>query len=185
MTDTTLILCFHPDLGRSYTNRTLLESVKDLPGVNIVDQYGAYPSDQVDTKLEVQRLMSAQRLVLQFPVQWYSTPALLKTWQDSVLTRMYYIAYESEGRWLEGLPVMLVATAGNTPESYSESGSNGFDLEQLLHPLRATAHRCQWSWHEPFQVYRANKLSVAELDLIAIRYRARIKQFQHITAHKA
>lgn len=33
-----------------------------------------------------------------FLIQWYSTPPLLKAWQDAVLTRMYYIAYESEGR---------------------------------------------------------------------------------------
>src|SRR5690606_12806723 len=117
---------------------------KDLPGISVVDLYGVYPSDQVDTALETQRLLSAKRLVLQFPVQWYSTPALLKTWQDSVLTRMYYSAYETEGRRLEGMPIMIAATAGNTPEAYSENGANGFALEQLLQPLRATAHRCQW-----------------------------------------
>ena len=179
MNDTTLIMSFHPDLGRSHANRALLDAVKDLPGVSIVDLYGLYPTDEVDTTVEVQRLLSAKRLVLQFPVQWYSTPALLKNWQDRVLTQMYYIAYEAQGSRLEGLPIMIVATAGNTPEAYSETGVNLFPLEQLLQPLRATAHRCQWAWSEPFLVYRANKLPGSELNVIATEYRARIEQFQH------
>ncbi|MBD9590760.1 NAD(P)H-dependent oxidoreductase [Pseudomonas sp. PDM03] len=179
MNDTTLIMSFHPDLGRSHANRALLDAVKDLPGVSIVDLYGLYPTDEVDTAVEVQRLLSAKQLVLQFPVQWYSTPALLKNWQDRVLTQMYYIAYEAQGSRLEGLPIMIVATAGNTPEAYSETGVNLFPLEQLLQPLRATAHRRQWAWSEPFLVYRANKLPGSELNVITTEYRARIEQFQH------
>jgi putative NADPH-quinone reductase len=95
-----------------------------------------------------------------------------------MLTQMYYLAYEAQGSRLEGLPIMLVATAGNTPEAYSETGANLFSLEQLLHPLRATAHRCQWAWSEPFLVYRANKLPGSQLSAIATEYRDRIEQFQ-------
>ncbi|TWC59204.1 putative NADPH-quinone reductase [Pseudomonas sp. SJZ080] len=178
MNDTTLILSFHPDLGRSHANRAMLDAVKDLEGVCIVDLYGLYPTDEVNIAAEVQRLLSAKRLVLQFPVQWYSTPALLKAWQDSVLTQMYYIAYEVQGRKLEGLPIMVAATAGNTPQAYGETGVNLFPLEQLLQPLRATANRCQWAWCDPFLVYQANKLPSSELDVVAAEYRARIKQFQ-------
>lgn len=180
MNDSTLILSFHPDLSESRANRLMLEEMKDVQGVTVVDLYGVYPSDQVDTALEVQRLLSAKRLVLQFPVQWYSTPALLKTWQDIVLTQMYYITYETQGRRLEGMPIMIVATAGNTPEAYSKTGSNLFSLEELLQPLRAMAHRCQWVWSDPFLVYRANQLSGAELEVIASQYRAHVERFQHI-----
>lgn len=178
MNDTTLILSFHPDLGRSHANRAMLDAVKDLEGIAIVDLYGLYPTDEVNIAAEVQRLLSAKRLVLQFPVQWYSTPALLKTWQDSVLTQMYYLAYETQGQKLEGLPILIVATAGNTPEAYSETGVNLFPLEQLLQPLRATAHRCQWAWSDPFLVYQANTLPGSELDVVAAEYRARIEQFR-------
>ena len=182
MNDTTLILSFHPDLGSSHANRALLDAVRDVEGVTIVDLYGLYPTDEVDSAVEVQRLLSAKRLVLQFPVQWYSTPALLKNWQDRVLTQMYYLAYETQGCRLEGLPVMLAATAGNTPEAYSETGANLFPLEQLLQPLRATAHRCQWAWSEPFLLYRANKLPGSELNVVAAQYRARIERFQRTNA---
>ena len=49
-----------------------------------------------DGEREAAGLLSADRIVLQFPIQWYSTPPLLKAWQHAVLTRMYYVAYESE-----------------------------------------------------------------------------------------
>jgi putative NADPH-quinone reductase len=53
--------------------------------------------------------------VLQFPIQWYSTPPLLKTWQDTVLTRKFYIHPTEAGERLRDVPVMVAATAGNKP----------------------------------------------------------------------
>ncbi|MBF2930826.1 flavodoxin family protein, partial [Pseudomonas aeruginosa] len=87
-----------------------------LPGVEVVDMQALYPGDLDmfrDGEREAARLLAADRIVLQFPIQWYSTPALLKAWQDAVLTRIFYVAYETEGRLLEGTPLMVAATAGN------------------------------------------------------------------------
>ena len=123
----------------------------------------------------MRRLLSARRVVLQFPVQWYATPPLLKAWQDAVLTRMYYMAYASEGRHLEGTPLLVVATAGNVPEAYTPTGQNLLALADLLHPLHATAHRCGLPWAEPFLVYRAGKMGAAELAGEAARYAARLR----------
>jgi hypothetical protein len=79
----TLILIFPPDLNRSKANATIAAAAVDLPGVEVVDMQALYPSGQIDVDAEVQRLLSADRLVLQFPVQWYSTPPLLKAWQEA------------------------------------------------------------------------------------------------------
>lgn len=57
--------------------------------------------------------------------------------------------------------------------------------EQTLEPLRAMAHRCQWAGSEPFMVYRADKLSGAELDVIASQYRVSIERFQRMDVSKA
>lgn len=38
-----------------------------------------------DGAREAARLLTADRIVLQFPVQWYSMPPQLKAWQDAVL----------------------------------------------------------------------------------------------------
>ncbi|MEJ0019029.1 MAG: NAD(P)H-dependent oxidoreductase [Acetobacteraceae bacterium] len=158
-----LILLFHPDLARSRANAALAAAASRLPGVDLLDMQALYPSGQIDADQEVHRLLAADRIVLQFPLQWYSTPPLLKAWQDVVLTRMFYIAYEAEGRLLEGKRLLVAATAGNDAAAYTPAGMNRFPIADLLRPLQATAHRCGLAWEDPFIVYRANRLDAAAL----------------------
>jgi glutathione-regulated potassium-efflux system ancillary protein KefG len=169
----TLILLFHPDLSRSKSNAALAATAAKLPGVEIIDMQALYSTgiDMFrDGECEAARLLSADRIVLQFPIQWYSTPPLLKAWQDAVLTRMFYLAYDAEGRRLEGTPLMLWATAGNVPEAHRPGGRNMFTMTDLLAPLRATAHRCDLAWAEPFVFYQADKLSPGALESAAADY---------------
>ena len=77
----TLILLFHPDLSRSKSNAALAAVAANVPGFEIVNMQSAYPSGMDmfrDGEREAARLLSADRIVLQFPIQWYSTPPLLK-----------------------------------------------------------------------------------------------------------
>jgi putative NADPH-quinone reductase len=169
----TLILLFHPDLSRSKANAALAAVAANVPGVEIVNMQSAYPSGMDmfrDGEREAARLLSADRILLQFPIQWYSTPPLLKAWQDAVLTRMYYIAYESEGRQLEGRPLMIAATAGNVPEAYRHGGRNLLPMIEILAPLRATAHRCGLVWADPFILYKADRLETGELEAASADY---------------
>lgn len=163
----TLVLLFHPDLSRSKANAALARRAGALPDVEVVDMQETYPDGldlYRDGEREAARLLEADRIVLQFPVQWYSTPPLLKAWQDAVLTRMFYIAYEAEGRRLEDTPLMITATAGNTVEAYRPGGTNMFAISDIFTPLRATANRCGLTWTEPFVIYRADKLSAGEIE---------------------
>ncbi|WP_337057696.1 NAD(P)H-dependent oxidoreductase [Pseudomonas sp. USHLN015] len=169
----TLLLLFHPDLSRSKANAAMAGAAAQLPGVEVVDMVSAYPDGldiYRDGEREAARLLAADRIVLQFPVQWYSTPPQLKAWQDAVLTRMFYITYEAEGRRLEGTPLMIAATAGNTADAYTVGGRNLFPMADLLAPLRATAHRCGLDWAEPFILYQADKLSPEEAEAAAANY---------------
>lgn len=74
----TTILLFHPDLAASKANRALADAARPLEGVTVIDVCALYPDGRVDTDVEVRRLLEAERLVLQFPVHWYSTPPLLQ-----------------------------------------------------------------------------------------------------------
>lgn len=124
----------------------------------------------VDVVQETRRLLDAERLVLQFPVQWYAPPAEFKQWLDDVITSMYYVHYADSGRLLEGTPVLVAATAGNLAEAYTPAGQNFFSLPALLQPLEATAYRCKLPWYPPFLAYRANKLDAAELEALGQEY---------------
>lgn len=177
----TLILLFHPDLTRSRANAALAGAASRLPGVDVVDIQALYPDGRIDAEREVARLLSADRIVFQFPLQWYSTPPLLKAWQDAVLTRMYYLAYPTEGRLLEGKPLLVVATAGNVPEAYMSTGANKFTMTELLRPLEATAHRCGLPWQPPFLLYRADKLDDLSLHTAARDYAAILEDWRRAT----
>lgn len=177
----TLILLFHPDLARSRTNVALAGAALRLPEVEVIDLYVLYPDGKIDADQEVARLLSADRIVLQFPIQWYSTPPLLKAWQDAVLTRMYYMAYEAEGRLLEGRPLLVAATAGNVPEAYAPDGANKFTMDELLRPLEATAHRCGLPWQRPFLVYRAGGLEDLSLHSATRNYAATLEGWRKAT----
>lgn len=174
----TLILQFHPDPANSKTNAALAAAARAMPGVEVVDMQTVYPDGRLDLftdgAVEAQRLLSADRIVLQFPIQWYSAPPLLNAWMNAVLTRMYYVFYEKEGAWLEGTPIMIAASAGNVPEAYSPKGQNLIPLAELLNPLRAMAYRCRLRWAEPFLLYRAGKLEGAELAAAAAAYAGRL-----------
>lgn len=170
----TLILLFHPAYQRSRANRALSEAAASQVGVTVVDMQALYPDGVIDTDAEVARLIAAERIVLQFPVQWYSTPPLLKAWQDAVLTRMFYIAYETEGRLIEGKPLLIAATAGNVQEAYAPAGQNRFSLRELLRPLEATAHRCGLIWQEPFLIYAVHKADAEALEAAGAHYARRL-----------
>jgi putative NADPH-quinone reductase len=173
----TLVLIFHPHLARSRANAALFAAIKDIPGVEVVDMQQAYPDGAIDVDMEVKRLLAADRIVLQFPLQWYSIPALLRTWQDTVLTRMYYLSYAQEGRQLEGKPLLVAVTAGNRPEAYSSEGVNLFPLEVLLQPLQAMANRCGLPWSTPYLVYSANQLDNEALAANGKQYARRIQRW--------
>jgi putative NADPH-quinone reductase len=170
----TLILLFHPHFERSRANRALAEAAENMPGTEIVNMHALYPGGLVDVDVEVRRLLGADRIVFQFPVQWYSTPPLLKAWQDAVLTRMFYVHFEAEGARLAGKPLLVAATAGNVPEAYAPQGQNLFPLRELLRPLQATANRCNLDWAEPFLIYNAHKADEEALQAAGEHYVARL-----------
>lgn len=177
----TLILLFRRDLSMSKANASLFRAASVLHDVKIIDMQARYPAGTVDmicdAEAEVQILLGAERLVLQFPLQWYSTPALLKAWQDAVLTRMYYIRAETEGYLLAGTALIVAVTVGNTSEAYSRTGANYFTIDEILTPLKATAHRCGLLWHKPYLVFKADKLDATSLDAAGSGYVRALEDF--------
>ena len=172
-----LILLSHPNYPKSRANRALADAATTLPGVEVTHLDGLYPDGRIDVDAEVARLIAAQRIVLQFPIQWYSTPPLLKTWQDLVLTRMVYVNPESEGGLIAGRALMVAVTAGNKPAAYTAEGINRFPLPELLKPLHSMAHRCGLDWREPFLMYEANAAQDAALAEARRTYMGRLRGF--------
>ncbi|AVR97672.1 NAD(P)H-dependent oxidoreductase [Pseudoduganella armeniaca] len=166
----TLILSAHPNPEQSRANEALLAAA--APHATIVRLAHEYPDGAIDAAGEAARVLAHDNLVLQFPLQWYAPPALLKDWLDAVLTRMVYVHADTEGRQLAGRKLLVALTAGAPEDAYRADGRNGFTLAQLLRPLEATARRCGMDWLPPFAVYDVREPSPDALADAGARYAA-------------
>lgn len=119
----------------------------------MVDLYAEYPSFRIDIDREQQRLREHDVIVFMFPLFWYSTPSILKEWQDLVLE--YGFAYGCEGTALHGKCFMCSFTAGGKESAYREQGYNHYSVRELLRPLEQTAMLCGMSYLPPFGLFGA------------------------------
>ncbi|KAB8286835.1 NAD(P)H oxidoreductase [Bifidobacterium ramosum] len=165
----TLVLVFHPDLSRSRANAALLSAARELPAdtVTVRDEYALYPNGKIDVAAEQQLVEEHDRIVLQFPLYWYSSPALLKEWEDKVLE--YGWAYGTDGEALVGKQIMVATTAGG-PESEYQPVDNGATIGEVLSPYRMMARYTHAVWREPFVVFESMELDDAALADAGRRY---------------
>ena len=146
-----LVLLAHPSIDRSEVNRPLAKAAKGLEGINLVDLYAEYPDFQIDIDREQERLLDHDVIVFQHPLYWYSTPAILKEWQDLVLEHGF--AYGSEGTALHGKIFLNAISAGGSEAAYCSEGYNHFTIRELLHPLEQTALLCGMVYLAPFALF--------------------------------
>jgi len=168
-----IILFAHPALQKSRVNRVLADAVRDLPGVTFHDLYQAYPDFDIDVDREQRLLTEHQVVVWQHPFFWYSTPAILKEWQDLVLEHGW--AYGSEGAALHGKLLLSAISTGGREEAYRPDGYNRYPILQLLTPANQTAHLCGMRWLPPFVVHGTLRMTAAEIEAHAADYRRLIE----------
>ena len=116
----TLILVFHPHLQNgSRVNARLIAELKAQGEEDIIirDEYAEYPNFAVNADHEHELLEAADSVILQFPLYWYSSPALLKEWEDRVITAGW--AYGG-GHALRGKELKLVVTTGSDAIKYQK-----------------------------------------------------------------
>ena len=168
-----LILFAHPAMEKSRVNSRLAAAVKDLDGVTFNDLYEQYPEFDVDVGREQELLTGADLVILQHPFFWYSTPALLKEWEDLVLEHGW--AYGTEGTALQGKRILSAITAGGREEAYQREGHNRFTMAELLRPIEQTARLCGMDWLPPFAVHGTHRMSVEQMERHAADYRRAVE----------
>ena len=164
-----LVLFAHPAIRKSRVNRRLVEAVRDLEGVTVNDLYEEYPDLNIDVAREQELLGTHDVVVFQHPFYWYSTPAILKEWQDLVLEHGW--AYGHDGNALRGKILLSATTTGGGEEAYGAHGSNRFSVRQLLAPIEQTARLCGMDFLPPFVVHGTFRLTVPEIENHALDYR--------------
>lgn len=165
----TLLVFAHPALERARANPALLAAASDLPGLTVRDLYELYPDFAVDVAAEQALLRDSDLIVLQFPLYWYSAPALLKEWQDAVW--LHGFAYGARGCALRGKTLACAVTTGGPAGAFGPRGPHGHAVEELLLPFRQAAALCAMSWAPPFVLHDVALADDAALAREARRYR--------------
>ena len=141
-----------------------------------------------DVKAEQEKLLRADVLILQFPLWWFTMPAILKGWVDRVYAYgfAYGVGEHSDQRWgdrygegtLAGKRAMLIVTAGGWEQHYSPRGING-PIDELLFPINhGILHYPGYDVLPPFVTYRADRLDEAGFQQTADRLRKRMRTLE-------
>jgi NAD(P)H dehydrogenase (quinone) len=121
-----------------------------------------------DIAAEQDKLRRADVLILQFPLWWFSMPAILKGWVDRVYAYGfgYGVGEHSDRHWgdrygegtLAGKRAMLVVTAGGWESHYGPRGING-PIDDLLFPIQhGILYYPGFDVLPPFVVFRAGRM---------------------------
>lgn len=169
MTLRVLIIFAHPTLEASRINAALFDAIKDHPNVVWHDLYNTYPQQMIEVAREQALVEACDVLILQHPLYWYSCPALMKNWLDSVLTLGW--AYGKHGTALRNKAFIQVISSGGSEHVYKRGGYNNFTLAELLRPFEQTADLCEMSYHQPFLTQDAGNLNADHIQHQALQYR--------------
>ncbi|OWF37083.1 NAD(P)H dehydrogenase [quinone] 1 [Mizuhopecten yessoensis] len=89
------------------------------------------------TQAEVDKVRRADVIVFQFPMYWFSVPAILKGWFDKVLVAGFAFDYPNnlyDNGLMKGKKAILSLTTGGSGVMFSDRGLNG-DINVALWPI--------------------------------------------------
>jgi len=141
----------HPGQQFSQVNAAMYRAAETVDGITCVDLYAEYPRFEVNVDREQDRLLSHDIIVFQFPFFWYSTPSIIKEWQDIVLEHGF--AYGKEGTALTGKKLQLAISAAGPEDAYSPDGYQHHNMRTFLRPLEQTAALCKMEFLVPYVLY--------------------------------
>jgi glutathione-regulated potassium-efflux system ancillary protein KefG len=167
-----LLVVAHPALERSRANQRMMQAAGQVQGVTLHDLYETFPTFTIDVRGEQRRLARHAVIGLQFPLYWYSIPALLKEWLD--LVWLHGFAYGLGGEALAGKRLFVACTTGGRAEAYGADGQNRFTIDEFLRPLEQTAYLCGMAWEKPFVLHAAASKTSLGLQAGADAYRRRL-----------
>ena len=124
-----------------------------------------------DIVLEQEKLLWADTVILQFPLWWFSMPAILKGWVERVYAYgfAYGVGEHSDAHWgdrygegkLAGKRAMLIVSTGGWESHYSPRGING-PMDDILFPIQhGILYYPGFEVIPPFVIHRTDRVDEA------------------------
>jgi putative NADPH-quinone reductase len=132
-----------------------------------------------DILREQDRLSRAHLVIFQFPVWWYSPPAIVKGWADRVLTHGF--AYSDtrlfDDGLLKGKRAMLAVTTGGTEEELLADRAITGRIEEFLRPFSGGVLRfIGMDVEEPFVAFAPESAGLEGRTAILAAYGAHLRR---------
>lgn len=152
------------DYGRDRSERMLVASASKVA----LDEGTLAP----ELIVEQTKLRDADVVILQFPLWWFTMPAILKGWVDRVFIAGFgYLVTDDDGHqrrygdgMLTGKRAMVVVSTGSSAAAMSPRGLHG-TLDELLFPIQhGVLFYTGMSVLPPFVINEADKISSTEVD---------------------
>lgn len=163
-----LVIVAHPDLEKSKVNKRWVEELNKNKKITVNNLYEKYPNSVIDVKAEQKLLTKHDRIVFQFPLQWYNIPPILREWQDKVLEHGW--AYGIEYGAVEGKEFIAAVAISAPKSSYQSGGYNRFTMSEILRPLEATSNLLGMRYLPSFNLFSTVGLNENEIDQSAKEY---------------
>lgn len=164
------IIFAHPYMEQSVANREILSYIsKECSNIEVRDLYKLYPDFNIDVEKEQEALVQSDVVVFQFPLFWYSVPAIMKQWMDLVLAHGF--AFGTGGDKLQGKHFILSFTIGGDKDSYSPMGYNHFRMEEFLKMFEQTAYLSGMHYGAPIYEHAMRTIG-GGADVEAVKQRA-------------
>ncbi|MDS9879220.1 NAD(P)H-dependent oxidoreductase [Pseudomonas protegens] len=130
-----------------------------------------------DIQAELDKLLWADLLILNFPVFWFSVPAMLKGWIDRVLVSGVCYGgkrfYDQGG--LAGKKALVTLTLGGREHMFGEGAIHG-PLQDMLRPLlRGTLAYVGYDVLEPFVAWHVPYISQEAREAFLHSYHQRLQ----------
>ncbi|WP_282807655.1 NAD(P)H-dependent oxidoreductase [Hafnia alvei] len=172
-----LVLAAHRFPDQSRISHAAIDALKTQKNVTVNELMRHYPDYNIDVEREQKLLTEHDIVVMLFPFYWYSSPAILKEWQDAVLT--YGFAYGSQGKALHGKSLMIATSTGGNAQAYTAEGYNRYPVESLLLPFNNMSHLVGMHWLDPYLIQGANDITDQLIDTGMNGLLSRIHELQN------
>ncbi|GAB2181840.1 NAD(P)H-dependent oxidoreductase [Denitratisoma sp. agr-D3] len=128
-------------------------------------------TQSADIAAEQDKMRWADAVIFQFPLWWFSMPAIMKGWVDRVYAYgfAYGVGEHSDQRWgqrygegaMAGKRAMVVVTTGGWDSHYGPRGING-PMDDILFPIHhGILYYPGFSVLPPFVVHRTSRMDEA------------------------
>ena len=135
----TLMILAHPKIEASIGNKIISNTIANLDNTEVRHLDKLYPSFKIDIKAEQEALLNADTIIFQYPLFWYSTPAILKEWVDQVI--QYGFAFGKDSYNLAGKRVIVSFTIGSPIKDYPEK-----IIDKITFPFEGLAKYCHMEY---------------------------------------